>query len=52
MTSRLTKVIGVGPMIVLAAVAEGLSWLPVAIAPDSLLFLGLTTTIVALRSSG
>ncbi|HEX5825286.1 MAG TPA: MFS transporter, partial [Candidatus Limnocylindrales bacterium] len=51
-TSRLTKVIGVGPMIVLAAVAEGLSWLPVAIAPDSLLFLGLTTTIVAISFFG
>ena len=51
-TSRLTKVIGVGPMIVLAAVAEGVSWLPVAIAPDSLLFLGLTTTIVALSFFG
>jgi MFS family permease len=51
-TSRLTKVIGVGPMIVLAAVAEGLSWLPVAIAPDSLLFLGLTATIVALSFFG
>jgi MFS family permease len=51
-TSRLTKAIGVGPMIVLAAVAEGLSWLPVAIAPDSLLFLGLTTTIVALSFFG
>jgi MFS family permease len=51
-TSRLTKVIGVGPMIVLAAVAEGLSWLPVAIAPDSLLFLGLTITIAALSFFG
>ena len=51
-TSRLTKVIGVGPMIVLAAVAEGLSWLPVAIAPDSLLFLGLTTTIASLSFFG
>jgi MFS family permease len=51
-TSRLTRVVGVGPMIVLAAVAEGLSWLPVAIAPDSLLFLGLTTTIVALSFFG
>jgi MFS family permease len=52
LTSRVTKVVGVGPMIVLAAVAEGLSWLPVAIAPDSLLFLGLTTTIVALSFFG
>ena len=44
--------IGVGPTIVLAAVAEGLSWLPVAVAPDSLLFLGLTATIVALSFFG
>lgn len=51
-TTRLTKVIGVGPMIVLAAVAQGLSWLPVAIAPDSLLFLGLTTTIASLSFFG
>ena len=51
-TSRVTKVIGVGPMIVLAAVAEGFAWLPVAIAPDSLLFVGLTTTIVALSFFG
>ena len=51
-TSRLTRVIGVGPMIVIAAVAEGLSWLPVAIAPDSLLFVGLATTIVALSFFG
>ena len=51
-TSRLTKVIGVGPIVVLAAVAEGLSWIPVAIAPDSHLFLGLTTTIVALSFFG
>jgi MFS family permease len=51
-TSRLTRVVGVGPIIVVAAVAEGLSWLPVAIAPDSLLFLGLTTTIVALSFFG
>jgi MFS family permease len=50
--SRLTRVVGVGPMIVIAAVAEGLSWLPVAIAPDSLLFLGLTATIVALSFFG
>ena len=51
-TSRMTRVVGVGQMIVLAAVAEGMSWLPLAIAPDSLLFLGLTTTIVALSFFG
>jgi MFS family permease len=51
-TSRLTKIVGVGRIIVIAAVAEGLSWIPVAIAPDSVLFLGLTTTIVALSFFG
>ena len=51
-TSRLTRVLGVGPMIVLAALGESLSWLPVAIAPDELLFAGLTATIVALGFFG
>ena len=51
-TSRLTKVLGVGRVIVLAAVCESVSWLPVAIAPDSLLFVGLTTTIVSLSFFG
>jgi MFS family permease len=50
--SRVTKAIGVGPTIVLAAVGESLSWLPVAAAPDALLFAGLTTTIVALGFFG
>ena len=50
--SRLTRIVGVGPVIVLSAVGEGVSWLPVAIAPDSLLFVGLTTTIVALSFFG
>ena len=50
--SRVTKAIGVGPTIVLAAVGESLSWLPVAAAPDGLLFAGLTTTIVALGFFG
>jgi MFS family permease len=51
-TSRLTRILGVGPVIVLSAMAGGLSWLPVAIVPDSLLFVGLTTTIVALSFFG
>jgi MFS family permease len=51
-TSRLTKVVGVGRLIVLAAVGESLSWLPLAVAPDSLLFLGLSATIVALSFFG
>jgi MFS family permease len=50
--SRLTKAIGVGPIILIASVGEGLSWLPVAIAPDALLFVGLTATIAALSFFG
>jgi MFS family permease len=50
--NRVTKAIGVGPTIVLAAVGESLSWLPVAAAPEALLFAGLTTTIVALSFFG
>jgi MFS family permease len=46
--NRLTRRLGVGPVIVLAAVGESVSWLPVAFAPDALLFAGLTATIVAL----
>ena len=48
LTGRLTKALGVGRMIVLAAVFDSVSWLPLAIAPDPLLFAGLTTTIVSL----
>jgi MFS family permease len=50
--SRLTRVVGVGPIIVLSAVGESVSWLPVAFAPDALLFAGLATTIVALSFFG
>jgi len=39
-------------MIVLAAVFDSVSWLPLAIAPDPLLFAGLTTTIVSLSFFG
>ena len=52
LTSRLTKALGVGRMIVLAAVFDSVSWLPLAIAPDPLLFAGLTTTIVSLSFFG
>ncbi|MFL5680663.1 MAG: MFS transporter [Chloroflexota bacterium] len=45
---RLTRAIGVGPTIVLTAVGSSVAWIPVAIAPDALVFVGLTTTIVAL----
>lgn len=51
-TSRLTKLLGVGRVIVLAAICSSVSWLPLAIAPDSLLFVGLTTTIVSLSFFG
>jgi MFS family permease len=51
-TSRLTNALGVGRTIVLASVGESLSWLPVALAPDSLLFPALTGTIVALGFFG
>jgi MFS family permease len=50
--SRLTRVAGVGPVIVLSAVGESVSWLPVAFAPDAWLFAGLATTIVALSFFG
>lgn len=52
LASRVTSRLGVGPVIVLAAVGESLSWLPVAFAPDGLLFAGLTMTIVALSFFG
>ena len=51
-TGRLTKALGVGRVIVLAAVFESVSWLPIAIAPDALLFPALTTTIVSLSFFG
>jgi MFS family permease len=51
-TSRVTKALGVGPTIVLAAVGGSLSWLPVAVAPDALLFPALAGTIGALGLFG
>lgn len=50
--SRVTRRLGVGPVIILSAVGESLSWLPVAFAPDGLLFAGLATTIIALSFFG
>jgi MFS family permease len=50
--SRLTRLVGVGPIIILSAVGESVSWLPVAFAPDGLLFVGLATTIIALSFFG
>jgi MFS family permease len=49
---RVTRILGVGPTLVVAAVGESVSWLPVAFAPDGLLFAGLTTTIAALSFFG
>jgi MFS family permease len=51
-TGPLTRALGVGRVIVLAAVFESVSWLPIAIVPDTLLFPALTTTIVALSFFG
>jgi MFS family permease len=51
-TAPLTRVVGVGRIIILAAVGSSLSWLPVALAPDPLLFPGLVATIVALSFFG
>jgi MFS family permease len=49
---RVTKWLGVGPTIVVAAIGESVAWLPVAAAPDALLFAGLTLTITALGFFG
>jgi MFS family permease len=51
-TGRLTRLLGVGPTIVFAAIGESLAWLPLAMAPDSLLFPGLTATILVLGFCG
>jgi MFS family permease len=51
-TSRVTKVVGVGRMLVLTSAGVSVSWLPVAIAPDDLLFPALTGTILALGLFG
>jgi MFS family permease len=50
--SRVTGRLGVGPTIVVAAIGESVAWLPVAAAPDALLFAGLALTIVALGFFG
>jgi MFS family permease len=51
-TTPLTRALGVGRTLLVASVGSCLSWLPVAFAPDELLFAGLTTTIVALGLFG
>ena len=52
LTSRMTNLIGVGPLLILSAVGSSLSWLLVAAAPESLLFAGLVGTIVSLGFFG
>jgi hypothetical protein len=49
---RVTKALGVGPTLLVASFGGGLSWLPVAAAPDALLFPGLALTIVSLGFFG
>ena len=49
---RITRAIGVGPAIIVAAVGESLSWLPIALAPDDLLFPALALAIVSLGLFG
>jgi MFS family permease len=52
LTSRLTRVVGVGRIIILASIGSSVAWLPIALAPDSLLFPALTATIVVLSFEG
>jgi MFS family permease len=52
LTSRLTRLVGVGPIIILASIGSSVAWLPIALAPDSLLFPALTATIVVLSFEG
>jgi MFS family permease len=52
LTSRLTTLVGVGRIIILASIGSSLAWLPIALAPESLLFPALTATIVALSFEG
>lgn len=48
----LTRRLGIGRLLVLSALGESLSWLPIALAPDGQLFAALTTTITALGFFG
>ena len=52
LTNRVTKVLGVGPMLVLCAAGFSIAWLPIAAAPDALLFPALAGSIVALGFFG
>jgi len=51
-TAPLTRVLGVGPTIILSAVGEAVAWIPIAVAPDPWLVPALTTTIVTLSFFG
>ncbi|MGH2407923.1 MAG: MFS transporter [Candidatus Limnocylindrales bacterium] len=51
-TSRLTKRLGVGPMLLLCSFGFSVSWVPVPLAPDALLFPALSLSIVALGFFG
>lgn len=44
LTSRVTKVVGVGRMLVLTSMGFSLTWLPIALAPDALLFAALAAS--------
>lgn len=48
----LARRLGVGPMLVLAEAGASVSWLPIAMAPDTLLFPALALTITALGFFG
>ena len=50
--NRLTNRIGVGRVILLAAVGESASWLPVAFAPDAQLLAGFAGTVISLSFFG
>jgi MFS family permease len=52
LTSRLTKLFGVGSIIIVASLGSSLAWLPIALAPGPLLFPALTATIVVLSFEG
>jgi MFS family permease len=52
LTSRLTRLVGVGPIIILASIVSSVAWLPIALASDALLFPALTATIVVLSFEG
>lgn len=50
--ARVTRLLGVGRMLLLSEVGSSLSWLPIAIAPDALLFPAFALTITALSFFG